>query len=62
MSFLYLKFAKTLQKHRWGGLCAHDAKSASFSDINLFLTRHTNRPAFLSTEKENKKARHIINL
>ena len=37
-------------------------KVGKFSGINLFLTRHNNRPAFLSTEKENKKARHIINL
>lgn len=43
-----------------GVVCVLTTQVSKFSGINLFLTRHTNRPAFLSTEKEIIKAEHII--
>lgn len=57
--FLHLKFANTLQVTD-GVVCVLTTQVSKFSGINLFPTRHTNRPAFLSTEKESKKAEHII--
>lgn len=60
MSFFASKICKHIANRQWGGLCAYDASRQVFSSINLFPTRHTNRPAFLSTEKEIIKAEHII--
>ena len=62
MSFFASKICKTHYKVTDGVVCVLTTQVGKFSGISLFLTRHTNRPAFLSTEKKNKKARHIINL
>lgn len=43
-----------------GVVCVLTTQVSKFSGINLFPTRHTNRPAFLSTEKEIIKAEHYF--